>query len=150
MVSTISYILRVMAGEASNRDCLVGVLSKYQALFAASRHQKVSDSFVVNFQVGQRDLNGLFFFQFLYLLEKLLHRQEDYAWLLRSTCDGVRLAAPSRTVSEHRSIVAVQHTVEQVPRSRFVDIALGRILIEDSIESESLVFHPLALRYNGP
>lgn len=139
-----------MAGQTSNRDCLVSVFSKRQALFAASWHKEVSNGFIVDFKVRQRDFNDLLFLQFLYLLEKLLHRQEDYARLLCRACDCMRLSTTSRTVRKDCSIVTVQYTVEQVPRSRFVDIGLGSVLIEDSIESKSLVFHPLPLRYNRP
>lgn len=124
----------------------MSVLSQGQALFASSRNQQISNCFVVDFQVGQGDVNDLLFFQLLYLFKELLHRKEDYARLLSGTSDGVRLAAARCAVGKDGCIVSVKHAVQQIPGGRFVDIALIGIFVEYTVESKSLVFDSLSIR----
>ena len=55
----------------------------------------------------------------------------------------MRLPTPRCAIRKHRSIVSVQHAVKQASSRRFVNVALGRVLIKDSIECEGLVLHSL-------
>lgn len=63
--------------------------------------------------------------------------------------DRMGLSAACCPVCEHGSVVSIQHTVQKISCRGFVHVALRCILVEDSIESESLVLHTLSLRYDG-
>lgn len=79
-------------------------------------------------------------------LEELLHRQEDDTGCLDCSSDRVRFATPCSSICEHRSVVAIQHAVQQGPCGSFVDISLCSILIKHTIKAESLIFRSSAIR----
>ena len=54
-------------------------------------------------------------------------------------------AAPCSSVREYRSVVAIQHTVQQVPCGSFVDISLRSVFIKYSVKAESLIFRSSAI-----
>lgn len=51
----------------------------------------------------------------------------------------MRLAASGGTICEDGGIVAVEHVVQQRPGGALVHIALGGILVKDTVEGEGLV-----------
>jgi hypothetical protein len=77
-----TYVLRTMARQARNRDCLIGILPQHERGFAATLDKQITNSLIVDLQIRQGDLCDLLLLNFLDLFEELLHGHEDYTRLL--------------------------------------------------------------------
>jgi len=57
------------------------------------------------------------------------------------------LATSRGSIGEYSSIVSLQYAIQQTPRSRFVNVGLGCIFVENAVKSKRLILDPFPLRY---
>lgn len=83
-------------------------------------------------------------------LKQLLHGEKDYTWLLRRASNSVCLSTSGRSISKDSGIVSVKDAIEEASCCRFVNFPLAGILIENPVESKSLVFHTFTVGNDTP
>ena len=63
-------------------------------------------------QIGHSNITGYLLLPFVDLAVELHHSEEDDSWMALPTKHGVGLTSPSGTVSKHRAVDTIKHTVD--------------------------------------
>lgn len=123
------------AWEANSLDW---VISQIKICVFWVWHQKVTDDLVVNLNVGDTDVVS--FLRVLQdLLKHIFQNQVHYSWRLSVSCHRVSFARTCRSICKNTRIEPLEHRVNQMRASFFVNLLGCLLIVKNSIEVISLL-----------